>query len=245
MSKQIAIIKDVVRNVPHAVVIKSEDLITCKSLTVFGQSIIDSCFINGTIDDEKIPTGFSSTGFHQVTPAIEEIIGSSFSGGQKSANMENINAPQKLGKAQKFLGRKALSRPKTLRTGSIVDAKIMKFRNQKTRSVVVDFKASMFKKSISKKIIMSEMKNRSLSFNPISNMVVGKKSIPGAFVIAEKLTSEYGHGAIRRAMKQKTLSKSLTGSRRLSRKAEILIAISSEETDENRSSSRFLTAGGI
>ena len=245
MSKQIAIIKDVFRNVPHAVVIKSEDSVTCKSLTVFGQSIIDSCFLNGTIDDEKIPTGFSSTGFHNITPAIEQIIGSSFDGGQKSAIAEEINPPQKLGKSHRFLGRKSISKPKFINTQSIIDSKITKFRTRQTRFAAIDFKASMFRKSINNKIIVSEIKNRSLSFNPVSNTVVGKKSSPGAAVVAEKLASEYGYGTIRRAMKRKTLSKSFAGPRRLSRKTEILIAISREENNENKSSSRFLIAGGI
>ena len=228
MSKQIAIIKDVFRNVPHAVVIKSEDSVTCKSLTVFGQSIIDSCFLNGTIDDEKIPTGFSS-----------------FDGGQKSAIAEEINPPQKLGKSHRFLGRKSISKPKFINTQSIIDSKITKFRTRQTRFAAIDFKASMFRKSINNKIIVSEIKNRSLSFNPVSNTVVGKKSSPGAAVVAEKLASEYGYGTIRRAMKRKTLSKSFAGPRRLSRKTEILIAISREENNENKSSSRFLIAGGI
>lgn len=245
MDKHIAIIKDVVRNVPHAIVIKSEDSIICKSLTTFGQSIIDSCFIDGTINDEKIPTGFSSTGFHHVTPSMEEIIGSSFNTGEKSAYTGNVNTPQRLDKTQKFLGRKILSKPKILGGESIVDVNIVKFRTRKTHSIVVNFKASMFKKSINKKIIISEIKSKSLSFNPISNTIIGKKSIPSAVVIAEKLTSEYGHGAIRRAMKSKTLSRSFTGSRRLSRKADILISISSEKIDKNKQSSRFITAGGI
>lgn len=245
MSKQIAIIKDVLRNVPHAVVIKSEDSITCKSLTVFGQSIIDSCFLNGTIDDEKIPTGFSSTGFHSITPAIEQIIGSSFDGGQKSTIQAEINPPHKLGKSHRFLGRKSVSKTKLMNTQSVIDSKITKFRNKRTRFAAIDFKASMFRKSINNKIIMSEIRSKSLSFNPISNTVVGKKSSPGAAVVAEKLTSEYGHGTIRRAMKHKTLSKSSVSPRRLSRKTEILIAISREDDNENKSSSRFLIAGGI
>lgn len=241
MNRQIAIIKDIIRNSPHAVIIKDGEYITCKSLTSYGQSIIDSCFKDNDIVETLLPAGFTSTGYHNITPALETVSGISFESGTKSVNINTFTVPEKLYSGQRLKDRKILSnRQRSLSSISVFDTNINKYRFNDTKTSAVAFKATMFKKEIFKKRMILDMKQNSMSFNPRNNTVVASKSLDGIDVVISKFVSRWSSGKIRRAMKEKSLSKSVSTSRRVARHADILTQINREENETMNTNSRFL-----
>ena len=242
MNKQIAIIKDAVRNSPHVMIVKDGDSTICKSLTTYGESLLSSCYRDGEIIEQFLPAGFVSTGFHQLTPALEQVSGIKFNGNTKSLDDHELRAPDNFYSGQRLRDRKVLkSTMKNPPKMSVVDIKINRYRFSDTKTSAVAFKAAMFKKRIKQKKMLTEMKQKSMSFNPRNNTIVASKSLDGLNAVVSNFISQWGTGTIRRAMKQKTLNKSASTSRRAARRAEVLVQISREENEIKSTISRFLS----
>lgn len=229
---QIAFVKEVFRGMPHVVAIQNNGTVQTKALTEFGKHIVsDAGSIRG-ISDGLIPDGFIFTGFTPATKEHESILNSIFS---------DIDYKNAIGNdAAGFVSRTKIKSSK--QAIEIVDMPLRKASLYPRKNVVVAFKARAFRASRNRTKISQQIKSGALHVD-----VKGAKLRPSygnkfAIEISKDISTKYGAGFVRRAIKSLSSNGYASSSRRAMRRANAISAETSSTRENDANITRFTKA---
>jgi len=199
--KEVSILKDLIRNTPHAVVIRQDERIAVKALTEFGATVVKDVVSAGKINFTAVPDGFGMTDFRSINSKIDKIIENDL-GGYEYIDTERISALAAPMRAKSLVERNVMGRMDRHRAPS--GASLSDFRNADSKINIVDYKASKFKSTSGFGSVISTIKRNGIGFDVSRNLLVGRKSNEFAPVAIERVASFIGEGKLRRFMSAKT-----------------------------------------
>jgi hypothetical protein len=226
--KKISIIKDAIRNMPHVIIVNEDESFESFPITEFGKTIEKEAISNGVVNTKRLPDGFASTSFKQITPQIEAVLGDRF-----ATNIDKKIHQETASVLEKTLDRKFLLREKSLpkvRIFGIADRKISAFKNAKNRDALIDYKARRFASGAVKSSILSSIKSGRMQFDSKKNVLVSRKSNAFSSIAVDAANEKAGYGQIRRMLMKSDSSLTQDIARRTARRAKTLSSIEKAET---------------
>lgn len=224
--KQISIIKDAIRNMPHVIIVNNEKSIQSFPVTEFGKKIEKEAIRNGVVNSSLIPDGFTATKFKQINPQIESLLserfGEMFSGSDLSKDVSIL---------EKSLNKHFILREKSLpsvRIYGVADRAISSVRSKINKSSLIDYKARRFVMNSLRSSMISSIKTGGIRFDSQNNVLVGAKSNIFGDIAVDAAVEKVGAGSIRRMLNIQDREDISTKNRRVKRRAAALSSVESE-----------------
>lgn len=237
--KQVSIIKDVIRNMPHAIAVEDGSRFMVKSLTEFGNSLIEGVNSKSGYTRNQLPAGFVATSFKQASPAVQKIVdGISFD----SAEIVIPSSP--LVGSQKNLKNAArnFSETKTGTFRSPSSRGLDKFKSPLEKLNIVDFKARLFSSSARRSEGFSSIKNNpEIGFDKKSGQLISRDANGLASVAINRIVERIGQKSVLRLHTATKSSTPESTSRRANRHAQFLVE-SKQESKNPTGNQRLLIA---
>jgi len=240
MNKRVSIIKDVFTNTPHVLAVEnSEQLVSVKALTEYGQSIIDEGFSAQQYNSWKLPDGFTKTEFKELTPDMQKIFDASF----ENAKWTNVKANELITKAishqkyKSFVNRTTSKQEHKSNFKNPSNDSLRKFRNKINKITILNYKAQLFKDNSKTSSLVDKIKSNELAFDSINNIISTKQDNNFALDALEKIVIDSQNlRLLRRGMGTKNSEDVLfvkTKKRRTLRRAKSLHDDSTDEMETN------------
>ena len=226
--KQVSIIKDVVRNMPHAIAIDDGSRFMVKSLTEFGNGLIDGVDSRIGYSQNELPAGFVATSFKEASPAVQKIVDRiSFDSPEIviSSHQFSITQTTLTNAARNFSETKS----GTFRSPS--SRGLDKFKSPLEKINIVDFKARLFSSSARRSEGFSSIKNnREIGFDKKSGRLISREANSLASVAINRIVERIGQKSILRLHTSIKSSTPESPSRRANRHAQFLLESKHEST---------------
>lgn len=238
--KNVSIIKDVLRNTPHAIAVDEGDKFFIKSLTEFGNSLVDGVSSRQQYTQKQLPAGFLATDFKQASAAVQTILnGIHFSDEEINIVSASIKNQQK--KMHHTV--RELSEIKSDGFRSPSSRSLNKFKSPIEKMNIVDFKARLFSSSAKRSESFSIIKNnQNIGFNGKTGQLVARDANGLASLAINRIVERIGQRPIVRThVAVKTgLIESL--SRRVNRRADFLTERETQSEVATESNQRLIYA---
>lgn len=248
MTHKISVIKDVVRNEPHALAIATESGISVKAVTEFGKSLLERVQFSTGIDSvpkiisNNLPAGFEVTQFKEMSHSVSAIVEETFS--KDLFQSENIKTAidQKIDK-KLYTGRKNLYQKNRSGFRAPSGRALNKFKTFTEKINIVDYKAKLFKSTTKRSEIVKTLERNEIRFNTASSSLEARASSGIESYMQTKALSHVGEASIRRFFREKNTEPGSTKNR-ISRRVKTLAAQASEKKTESRpeGAGKFITA---
>lgn len=229
--KSVSIIKDVLRNTPHAIAVDDGDKFAVKSLTEFGASLIDGVFSRNSYASKNLPAGFVATEFKQANDSVQRILdGINFEDSVVDVVAHKENQIQK--KMHHTDRRSNKTSTNTFRSPS--SRGLDKFKTPLEKINIVDFKARLFASASKNSEGLSAIKNDShIGFNEKSSQLIARDVNGLASVAISRIVQHISQKEIVRARLSIKGLRVESPSRRANRRALFLTESEQVETDQS------------
>lgn len=229
---KVSIIKDAVRNFPHAIAVEHEDGFIVKGITEFGKEIVSDIVSKNQYQSKSLPTGFISTEFKNVSEPVEKLIH------DLKINEEIQNAKKLVESVSNnqrkliFQGRsKQFSKAKKSSPSGVA---LYKFGTFGEKITMVDFKAKKFMSAQKRSSNYTRLKNnKNIKINKKTGQLVANKLNTFAAFSIEKIISSLGQKQLVRQITDMKVESYESLSRRANRRASSLSVVeaSTEKID--------------
>jgi hypothetical protein len=219
--KRISIIKDALRNMPHAIAIDDDSKFIVKSLTEFGNSLIDGVVSRESYATKSLPAGFVATDFKEINSSVQRIVdGINFDSPEVIVpSTPIVTSQKKILNASRFP-----SETKTNGFRSPSSRGIDKFKSPIEKINIVDFKARLFSSSSRRSEVFSSIKNnQKIGFDKKSGQLISREANSLASIAINRIVERIGQKAIVRAHVAEKTANPESPSRRANRHAEFLV----------------------
>lgn len=204
---KISIIKDVLRDRPHAIAIFSDESFSVKGITEFGSSIISDIYSYEQYVNATLPEGFVATKFKSASGSMNEVI-SKIEANRSEATMIAMSSTAGQ-KWKSFIGRTSNMRKNGYRSPS--GAVLNRFEQSDDKINAVDFKARLFENERQDSSIASIVKkSAALGFDERSNKLVNRDNDVFSKITSEKIIEMSNQGRLVRLMSEKLAIKPMT-----------------------------------
>jgi uncharacterized protein YkvS len=219
--KTVAIVKDALRNMPHLIVVDEESGLKTIAITEFGKQIAAQSVSGSFFNTKSLPDGFISTGFKEITPEIKSII-------QKNITSMTFDEKQEAlaGIKQKSNKKILIERIKNLQKFASIDISeksLINFKNTKDKETITNFKAKMFSNSLKTSSIIGLIKSGRIGFDQSLMEITSHKSFPLSETTVDLAKQQIPSGVCRRVFSLETEAAMSKKSKRIQRRAKILI----------------------
>jgi PBP1b-binding outer membrane lipoprotein LpoB len=194
---EILIVKDVVRNTPFAIVVKSDDSLSFYGFHEMGAEWAKSANSNFSKESEIItPEWTEATTFKKVSENVaNSIIEKTESNKIETAILSEEVISKTLKNDTVFSGRTVFSRSKIIETKSEktdIDARPVSKINR------IGYRAKSFKNSLKNTSLIIEAKNKKIGIDPKSGLFIDSRAKYGKSFDSESIQKKAGFGASRR-----------------------------------------------
>lgn len=218
--KQVSIIKDAIRNMPHVIIVDTEKSIKSFPVTEFGKKIEKEAIRNGIVNSALLPDGFTTTKFKQINAQIELLLSEKFTGVFTDSDMtKDFSILEKSLNKHFILREKSL--PRVCIYG-IADRALSSVRSRPNKNSLVDYKARRFVLNSLRSSVISSIKTGGIKFNSYNNVLVGAKSNIFGDIAVDAAIEKVGAGSIRRMLNNQEDNDISVKNRRVKRRAAAL-----------------------
>lgn len=222
----VGFIKEVFSNMPHAMIIKTENGAAFKSITEYGKSIEKSINIKAGSIDEQLPIGFSFTGFIENSSNLKTLMNNHFADEMSEVD-KIITKTQKT----KFSERKIIFKENT--HSSITSSKIPNNLSLIQRNNAIRFKVKAFIAIKKKAGIGASLRSGHVSIDQFSRNMQAKKDSVFAEILIDSMKAKYGKSMLRKTLSSGQIVPSGNQSRRAMRRSRSLAPVNNSVKHAN------------